>query len=223
MNKKLLTIMVIAVAFALVSSANASFNFGVKSLSYSTESYFSIVEINETYMPPQIAFHLGATAGAQAVIFGGVEIAKFSYESNEENIYDSKEKYSLFILSPFFGGKYYFSPMSSGHVSLYFSGTIFKSFASASYESEYTYVYKTYNSVSDDRNEEYLKELNSPFGFIPAFGAEYFFSDNFSLGGETGAKFAFSKADYEKDNYKEELKGSYIDHYIAITLNFFVD
>lgn len=212
----LLTILSIGLIFSLVSTTNAGFNFGIKSFQHNTESFIS-GDGDNMYSPPQIAFHVGATTGGQAVIFGGVELSRSSLEEEVSNHLDGKIETSFTIFSPFFGGKYYFTPMSSGQVSLYVSGTVFKSFASVSYDTD--------DPDFDKILEEYFKELNSSFGFTPAFGAEYFFSDNFSLGGETGFKFAFTKAEVEGDDpeYKYETKGSYIDHYIAITLNFFVD
>jgi len=211
----LLTIVVIGLVLILVSTTNAGFNFGIRSFQHNAEFFVTSGDEDGIYQPPQIAFHVGATTGGQAVIFGGVELSRFSLQEEVSNFYDEKGEASSTIFSPFFGGKYYFAPMSSGQVSLYISGTVFKSFASVSYDTD--------DPDSDKIMEEYLKELNSPFGFIPAFGAEYFFSDNFSLGGETGFKFVFLKADVEDEDYKGETKASYIDHYIAITLNFFVD
>ena len=211
----LLIILSIGLIFSLVSTTNAGFNFGIKSFQHNTEPAIS-GDGDNWYLPPQIAFHVGATTGGQAVIFGGVELSRSSLEDEVSNYYDQKVETSHTIFSPFFGGKYYFRPMSGGKVSLYVSGTVFKSFASVSYDTD--------DPDFDKMMEEYLKELNSSFGFIPAFGAEYFFSDYFSFGGETGFKFAFVKAEVQGDDSdKWETKASYTDHYIAITLNFFVD
>jgi len=213
----LLTILSVGLIFGLASTTNAGFNFGIKSFQHNTESFVISGDGDDgVYLPPQIAFHVGATTGGQAVIFGGVELSRSSLEQEVSNHLDGKTETSFTIFSPFFGGKYYFMPISKGRVSLYVSGSVFKSFASVSYDTD--------DPDFDKILEEYFKELNSSFGFTPAFGAEYFFSDNFSLGGETGFKFTFLKAEVQGDDSdKWETKGSYIDHYIAITLNFFVD
>lgn len=207
----LLTILSIGLTFSLVSTTNAGFNFGVKYLSMT--KYFEFEEASV----PELAFHLGAEMGENAVVFGGFELLKGSYkeELTGADAYSYKEEGAITIITPFFGGRYYFKPRSNGQMSFYISGLLFKSLASVDID--------TGDPDEDKWDEEYLKELNSPFGFTPAFGAEYYFSDHFSIGGETGIKFSFAKAEVKTDGSTYEESYTLINHYIGITLNFWTE
>ena len=71
----------------------------------------------------------------------------------------------------------------TGTVSPYVQGEVFYGFGSAS----------TQPNLPDSLLDP-VKDLLSPYGFTAAFGAEYFASDNFGIGGEVGIRYAVTKA-----------------------------
>ena len=202
--KKVLLLMILSIGliFCLAPNTNAGFNFGIRYLSLTAQC------------PPGLGFHLGADLGENAVILGGLELLR---ESSKKELtgagpYSYKDESATTVFTPFFGGKYYFKSRSSGEVSFYISALFFKSFASVNID--------TGDPDADKYDEELYKELASPFGFNPAFGAEYYFSDYFAIGGETGLKFSSAKAEVKSGSTTYEESHSSIDHYFSITLNF---
>ena len=85
-------------------------------------------------------------------------------------------------------------------------------------------LFKAFTSVDlgDDESlddaKEFAQDLLSPFGLNLAFGAEYHFSDHFSLGGEYGFRYLMSKA--EMDEADLEVSTTMGMTYAAITANF---
>lgn len=81
------------------------------------------------------------------------------------------------------GARFYLQPQVTGTVSPYVQGEVFYGFGSAS----------TQPNLPDSLLDP-VKDLLSPYGFTAAFGAEYFASDNFGIGGEVGIRYAVTKA-----------------------------
>lgn len=212
--KRTVFVLVFVFMFFVASTAMAQVNFGVKYLS-----------LTNLYMPPAgyygifhysinqaLGFNLGFDATPQVVILGGLDINQVSW-TYENDASDTEDKFSASSFTPNAGIKFYFRERTENSVSPYIFGGFFKTFTSLDLGKD-----------ADKDAEDYFKNLNSPFGFIPAFGAEYFFSENFSFGGETGLRFSFAKGEYKYDvgdkDYTDEATYKTISHYIALTLNF---
>jgi hypothetical protein len=80
----------------------------------------------------------------------------------------------------------------------------------------------------DSELEDSIGELLSFYGLSLAFGAEYFFSDFFSIGGEYGLRYMKTSSDLEVDldildepvELDSELEVSYRASYAVASLNF---
>lgn len=209
-------LLVLGILFIYAATAHAGLNYGVKMLSLSQLN----TNVSESYVPYPINQTLGCYFGfdvtPKIVILGGIDFNRFQNkysESAEGALYESELSVTQFI--PNVGVKFYFKPRASGDFSPYIYGGLFKGFASSNYD--YTGADPEYLKF----NEEVIKEINSPFGFIPAFGVEYYFSDSFGLGGEMGWRFSFAKADFDwASGEKDEYKYNTINHYFGLTANF---
>jgi hypothetical protein len=211
-------LLVLGILFIYTVTAHAGFNYGVKVLSLSqlnigAGSFEGLVSypINQT-----LGGYFGIDVTPTIVILGGIDLNRFQNKYTDSYLgVVNKSELSMTQFIPNIGVKFYFKPRASGDFSPYVYGGLFKCFASTNYENtgssaEYIQYY-----------EEITKEINSPFGFIPAFGVEYYFSDNFGLGGEVGWRFSFAKADFDwSDGEKEEYKYNTISNYFGLTANF---
>ena len=211
-------LLVLGILFIYAATAHAGLNYGVKMLSLSqmntSAGYYEATvpyPINQT-----LGCYFGFDVTPKIVILGSIDLNRFQNkytESAEGDVYESELSVTQFI--PNLGVKFYFKPRASGDFSPYIYGGFFKGFASSNYE--YTDGSAEYLKY----REEIIKEINSPFGFIPAFGVEYYFSDNFGLGGEMGWRFSFAKADFDwASGEKVEYKYNAISHYFGLTVNF---
>lgn len=141
----------------------------------------------------------------------------YEYRSIDEDEMDG----SAFLLIPNIGMKMY---MGQKSVRPYFLGNIFFSlpFVSAEsksrYESweyvngelEYHYVDIDDDGLDED-DEELIEDALGFWGLTLGGGAEYFFSENFSVGGEYGIRLLFGGAEAsgeDRDSYGDE---EYID------------
>ena len=118
---------------------------------------------------------------------------------------------------PNFGLRFYLNPgLVSGAVVPYLQGTFMKSFASI--------------DIGDSESEltDAIGDLLSFYGFSIAFGAEYFFSDRFSVGGEYGLRYIMTSTEMdvaidildEPIEVDSDLDVSYGASYAAVCLNF---
>ena len=108
------------------------------------------------------------------------------------------------------------SNLTGGAVAPYLQGTFLKSFASV--------------KVEDVEAEllDSIGELLSFWGFTLAFGAEYFFTDHFSVGGEYGLRYikTSAKVEVEIDITEDpialdsDLAISYGASYANVSVNF---
>ncbi len=208
--KKTLFILAFALIFFVATTAMAKVNFGVKYLSL-THAY-DIIEIEHVYTVAgnqTLNFYMGFDATPQVAIVSGLEVDRASYEYKDDQT-DVTTAFSATSFTPNVGVKFYFKERTDNSVCPYIYGGFFKTFTSVNIEDE-------------EEEAKFLGKLHSPFGFIPAFGAEYCFTENFSLGGEMGFRFSFAKGEWEQGDdpkYKDEATFNTIFHYIALTLNF---
>ena len=83
-------------------------------------------------------------------------------------------------------------------------------------ESEILILKKRAERLSNDMDK--VSIIGGNFGF----GVEYFFSENFSLGGETGLMFGYLNFEYDDfGNYEEKNKTNFKMIYSNISLNFY--
>ena len=197
-------------------------NFGVRSLSlrYNESPQYYWVWLDSynagyvTVLPSNqiLGCYMGFDVAEPLVIFAGLDYTHKDYKYQWENqASKSTEEETFTQLTPNFGFKLYVKRRDSKEVCPYFLLGFFKTFAS---------VDKGAKSAREKANEELTEEVNSPWGFFPAFGAEYFFSNNFSFGAETGLRFSFADASAGWDQTVVNIDDDYFAHYIGFTVNF---
>lgn len=141
----------------------------------------------------------------------GLQFANFRSNYKDD---DSKSLTKVHIFMPYIGSKFIISENES--IKTFVNATLFKPFIFGK------------ETVDGEENEDFQDELNEYkiLGGELGFGSEYFFSDNFSIGGEFGFRFAHIKDDY-KDNSGYEPDNSYTDildlnmSYVSLSLNFY--
>ena len=107
------------------------------------------------------------------------------------------------------GVKLYLKPRTAGTTSPYFLADLFKAFTSID------------PGEVDDATEDLIasvEEMLSPFGLNLGFGAEYHFSDRFSVGGEYGLRYLMSSTEFDEIDMKVSTNIGMT--YAAITANF---
>lgn len=183
--------------------------------------------------------------------------AKYSDENNEryydpyyninyryKTIETDKLSASAFLVVPHFGLKMF---MGTKDVKPYLFGNVFLSIPSVSAESKskdelweyendqlmYHYV-DSESEAMDKETEELVEDILSFWGITFGAGAEYFFSENFSIGGEFGIRLIFDKIEYgDKDSgeygqyesysqeWNTEVNASFRMSYAVFSLNYY--
>jgi hypothetical protein len=201
--KKVFIISVLVTVFlTMAAGVQAEVFFGVKPSTVVQSSYF------------------GFLAGTSMVLQFGLDYARVSVTvEGQEEIYDwvndrwitqsYTDEGSGSMMMPHGGAKLYLKPRRAGQTSPYFLLDVFKAFTSVSLEME---------DADTEDVEEFAGDLLSPWGFCLAFGAEYHFSDRFSLGGEYGFRNMMSSA--KNDDMNMEVSTSLGATYAAMTANF---
>ncbi len=128
---------------------------------------------------------------------------------------DADVSASMYV--PSFGARVYLnSNTTSGAVVPYIQGAFMKSFASVDLG----------EGTADIENA--IGDLLSFYGISVAFGAEYFFAERFSLGGEYGLRYFKTSADVSVDldvldepiSVDSNLEAAYRASYAGVSLNF---
>ena len=150
-------------------------------------------------------FGVGFGRGDQIVPYLGLALVRASYnfdyapEDDEEDFIENDAGSALqFGLE--IGAKFFFIERAKGKAPPFLLVSFYKYFGSISEETDYEAP--ALGSGDPDSDDEdaidyniYDNQLLSPLGFKLAFGAEYYFNDNFALGGEFfGLKFAYARA-----------------------------
>ena len=125
---------------------------------------------------------------------------------------------SAFLLVPNIGAKYYFNTdFSEGSMVPYFKGSLFFSIPSVkgeSTEKSYDWYYDEYGQLEDyyedigkwkleGKEKEMVEDILSFWGINLFGGCEYYFSDNFSIGGEFGVRLLFNSFKTSDEDYNE--------------------
>jgi len=185
------------VAF-LAGTSQAEMIFGVKPAAVVQSSYFGFI------------------AGASMVIVFGLDYARVGVEVkggiDEDlgvDLSDIEAQGSGSMMMPHGGAKLYLKPRAAGATSPYFLVDIFKAFTTVD-------LGQDDDTIQDA--EEFAADLLSPFGVNLGFGAEYNFSDRFSLGGEYGFRYMMSSS--EMSEVDLEITTTLGMTYAALTANF---
>jgi len=177
-------------------AASAGFEFGVKPSSGVQSSYF------------------GFGVGEQVVLFGGLDFLRVSASlESEQGDADAKAT----VLMPNVGAKFYLGPREDGEVAPYLLASVFK--ANTSFDVDVEGM-----EIPEDTMEQ-IEDILSPFGVNAAFGAEYYFSDNFSMLGEYGVRYVKSSAELDTEigemgPIQADLSISAIHHTVGFGVNF---
>jgi hypothetical protein len=123
---------------------------------------------------------------------------------------------SAFLFIPHLGAKYCLNPnLASGKMIPYAKGSLFFSIPIVkAHTKEQDDQWYYHNGLLEDHygdtNEwdlednpeeaDFVKDILSFWGLDLGFGCEYFFSDNFSLGGEFGLRMLFDKIKYKNED-----------------------
>jgi len=151
-------------------------------------------------------FGIGVGRGDQVVPFIGLGMVRTSYvfdwdpndDDNDPDIDDDTGAALQFGLEV--GGKFFLIERAKGKAPPFVLVSFYKYFGTISEDGEYeNLALQTLDGEADTDNAAdyiyYEQELLSPQGFKLAFGAEYYFNDNFSLGGEFfGVDFSWARA-----------------------------
>lgn len=195
--KKLVLLLAVCLLFGL--KGYSQFAFGVAPGLSTNSAYFGF---KAGKVVPYIGFQY---AGATVKLEESGEM----WDDDEYDIisysYDVKIKGNLYV--PTLGVKVF--AIEKNQLKAYFNLSVAKPFLSAKYEEDG----EEFEEVSDLVKE--IKLIGGEFGF----GVEYFFDDNFSIGGEFGLKFLHAKY---TDSYDDEVydysTGTYEDVTIENTV-----
>ena len=149
-----------------------------------------------------IHFGVGFGRGDQVVPYLGLGLYRAAYDFNydpddvDNDLIDNDAGSALqFGLE--IGGKFFFIERAKGKAPPFLNIAFFKYFGSIGDGDDYDNTFGNEDGI--DFNI-YDTQLLSPLGFKLSFGAEYYFNDNFSLGGEfIGIDFAWARATNPND------------------------
>ena len=210
MKKIFLTILVgsLLLLFANVES-KAEINFGVKSLT----THNSIIPLDHS-----MGSYFGADAGQNLVILAGLDYGRLGIKP-EITIGQASvsQTMSVSYLQPHAGAKFYFKPRQQGMVSPYVLGEVFKSLASVDLGSLDS---ASVLGIGGKDIKKAIKDLLSPFGIVGGFGSEYYFSDNFGIGGEVGIQLAFMSTSIGEGDSKVKISIDRYFIYSGFSFNF---
>jgi hypothetical protein len=127
-----------------------------------------------------------------------------------EDSYEYDYEYNINLIIPNIGAKYFIKETNS--IKAFLSLNLSKPFLTGKYK---------YNGEVDEDLNELLNRLKL-FGGEFGFGAEYFFDEHFSLGGEFGLQYF--RVNYEESygsDSENQLKANISPTYSRITLNYY--
>jgi hypothetical protein len=161
--------------------------------------------------------YFGASIGRNAVILGGLDYGRLGLTLElSGGLLTTKQEMSFSYIMPHGGLKLYLRPKEEGKVSPYILGEVVKSFATV----DLGELSLDTLGIEGGGLEKPIKDLLSPFGIVGGFGAEYYFSDSFGLGGEVGLRLLFSSTESGEEGSKTKLSINRYFIYSGFTLNF---
>ncbi len=166
----------VIIMFSTSLFAQADFAFGVKPGIGLNGAYFG-VNINSSVVPFIGFDYIGASLTLEET---GV---RYDYNMSQLINYSDKNEASVTIYNLSIGVKYFFMKVES--VKPYFTGTFYKPFISADAKED---------GETNTEVKDFVDNL-SIWGLSFGFGTEYYFSENFSVGGEFGMRLLFGSFD----------------------------
>jgi hypothetical protein len=200
-----------------IDSTNNRWSFGVLYVPYYSGKIYSIEQSsysssgysvyttsdNETNMEAQLSF----AANEKIHVTFDVGYTSTYYENRSETHTRSDnyrsdsgtlDKNDLTLLNFNLGIKYYFKGLAAKKVSIYAIAGIGKQFAFAEQKNENLYQEQQPGSISENNQDEFTKDSNSPFHLNFGFGAEYFFNESLSL--NSNIRFIYSRVEAKYDS-----------------------
>jgi len=214
MKKTLLVILAGSLLlFFAYASSQAAMNFGVKSMTI----HNSLIPMDHS-----MGSYFGADVGQNLVLLGGLDYGRLGLSLEYPAIPDleiagSKDEFSVSYIQPHVGAKLYFKPREEGKVSPYILGEVLKSFGSVDLGSLDS---ASVLGFSGKDIKKAVKDLLSPFGIVGGFGSEYYFSENFGIGGEVGLQLIFTSTEISEESAKTKISLSRYFIYGGFTFNF---
>lgn len=150
---------------------------------------------------------LGKDISGKEAVYLGVDYSRFSVQSDPGGEIYSRQ------LVPWVGLRYYLSPRFQEKVAAALCVEVFKT---------YTKLRHTQGGLYSEGDIEYLQNLYAPWGFTPCLSAEYFCSSSFSLSGQAGLRFSYSKASISgSSNFADgETRLKTVSGFVSMILNF---
>jgi hypothetical protein len=157
----------------------------------------------------------GFSLGEKAVLFGGLDFMRATATMEQEGgDIDVKAQF----LMPNVGAKLYLGNREEGTVAPYLLADIFKAMTSIDLD------VPGEGDLIPNETIESIEELLSPIGFNVAFGAEYYFSDNFSMLGEYGIRYFKTSSDVKASvgemEVAADISASLAQHFVGFGVNF---
>jgi len=213
MKKVLITLIVcVFVLVGVNTQSRAQINFGVKS---------STIQHSIIPMDNSMGSYFGASLGQNLVLLGGLDYGRLGVSVNlSGGLLDlSKSNVSVSYLQPHAGLKMYFKPREEGKVSPYLLGEVFKAFGSVDLKDLGKIGLDTLG-VDIGYIEDRVKDILSPYGIVGGFGSEYYFSNEFGIGGEVGLQLAFTSTSSTSEGVKTKISLNRYFIYAAFSFNF---
>lgn len=210
MKKVWLTILVgCCLVFYANTQPQAGLNFGVKSLT----THNSIIPLDHS-----MGSYFGADVGQNLVILVGLDYGRLGVKPEiSMGEVSVSQSMSVSYLQPHAGAKLYFKPREQGKVSPYVLGEVFKSLASVDLGSLDS---ADVLGIGGKDIKKAIKDILSPFGVVGGFGSEYYFSDNFGIGGEVGIQLAFMSTSIGEGDSKVKISIDRYFIYSGFSFNF---
>lgn len=190
--KKLIFTTIVGLSLLLFAGvgAQAGTNFGVKSVTF----HNSLIPMDQA-----LGSYFGFDVSPSVVVLGGLDYGRLGVklEVGSEDFDTDSEVSASYIL--FHAGvKFYLKPRQQGNVCPYIMGGFEKTMTSldAGGLGEAIGDLLGYD-LDEDEIMGPIEDVLSPFGILAAFGSEYYFSDNFGIGGEVGVRLLSSSGEIE--------------------------
>ncbi len=201
--KKIIILILLSLVF-LISTGYGQFSFGVS----------PGLNLNGAYFGYQVNNRIVPFVGFQNLnvnVSNSYDRYDMNYETGQLEHNTNSEEFKMNILLPYIGVKYFF--LSQNKIKAYASTIVTMPIATGKYEGNNT------------TNEDNIFENMSAFGAEFGFGAEYFFDESFSLGGEFGVRYFHFNQSYTRQYNGKDSTDEYTYNisptYNKISLNYY--
>jgi hypothetical protein len=225
-------------ASAMAYAKDGGFVFGVKPSATVQTSYFGMERGKFVFYGGLDMLAIGAKMKGQDVDWSSYSYSEYQGQYRTEKSFEYSG--SATLIAPRLGVK---CRLSSHTLRPYLFADLYKVFPFVNVKGEENtreyrdgILYDTYhNSEDNQETEDMVKDILDVWGFNLGFGSEYFFSENFSIGGEYVFRLFATSSEYKGEDgsggggggyewgqtWKDELSGSLKMSYAAIVLNYY--